>query len=302
MNFVTIDFETANSKRDSVCSVGLAIVQDNCIIDTKYFLINPKDEFDAFNIYIHGITPEDVINEPEFPDIWDEIKPLLENNLVFAHNASFDMSVLRNVLNKYKLEYPSINYSCSRVISKNTWSMLRNYKLTTVANHLNITFNHHNAKEDAIACAKIIISALEHNNVFSIGDLNSKLGLVLGSINKEGYIAAGVTPNNHKLSAKDIVAITSDFDESHPLFNKNIVFTGKLESMPRKDAMQKAVNVGAICSDTVNKLINFLVIGIQDETKLNGKSKSSKMLKAEKLINDGYDLEIITEDEFLKLI
>ena len=105
MNFIAIDFETANEKRASACSLGITVVKNNKIIEEKYWLIKPKPfRFESRNIIIHGIREEDVINEKEFDELWPEIKPYLENNLVIAHNASFDFSVLRNTLDLYNLE------------------------------------------------------------------------------------------------------------------------------------------------------------------------------------------------------
>ena len=41
MDFVAIDFETANEKRNSACSIGLTVVKNNKIVEEKYFLIKP---------------------------------------------------------------------------------------------------------------------------------------------------------------------------------------------------------------------------------------------------------------------
>ena len=88
MDFVAIDFETANSHRDSVCSLGITVVKDNKIVEKRYWLIKPYPfRFDPINISIHGIREADVINEKEFDEVWPEIKPYLENKLVIAHNV-----------------------------------------------------------------------------------------------------------------------------------------------------------------------------------------------------------------------
>lgn len=74
--------------------------------------------FDFFNVRVHGIHPEDVKDEPKFDKIWSEIGPLLDNKLLIAHNAAFDMSVLRACLDTYDLPYPDVRYSCSYQFSK----------------------------------------------------------------------------------------------------------------------------------------------------------------------------------------
>ena len=92
MDYVAIDFEPANSQRSSPCAVGVVVVKGGEVTEKFYTLIKPMDcRFDGFNIGIHGITPEDVENEPEFPEIWPDLKPFLESDTVIAHNAGFDM-------------------------------------------------------------------------------------------------------------------------------------------------------------------------------------------------------------------
>ncbi len=72
--------------------------------------------------------------------------------------------------------------------------------------------------------------------------------------------------------------------------------------MPRKDAMQNVVNLGANCGSGVGKSTNYLVVGELDYRQLKDGWKSNKIKKAEKIIADGGDLELLIEDEFLILL
>ncbi|MBE1555343.1 hypothetical protein [Sporosarcina limicola] len=56
MDFVAIDFETANSLRSSVCSVGIVQVKNGKIIKEIQSLINPLSEFHYYNTKIHLIA------------------------------------------------------------------------------------------------------------------------------------------------------------------------------------------------------------------------------------------------------
>ena len=94
MDFVAIDFETATDKRNSACSVAVVEVRGGEIARTYSTLIRPpRLAFLPFNIEIHDITPEMVEHERDFAGVWPELRPFLENHIVFAHNASFDMGV-----------------------------------------------------------------------------------------------------------------------------------------------------------------------------------------------------------------
>lgn len=191
MDCIAIDFETANACRSSPCSVGVVAIKGGEVADTFYRLIKPKDNyFNPFNISIHGITPEDVENEPEFPGIWEELKPLLESGLVIAHNASFDMSVLRHTLELYGLPFPVFNYTCSRIIAKKAWPDLLSFALSVVADHLGIEFDHHNALSDAKASALVALRACEQLEADSLESLAEKTGIVHGHIMEGGTYRA----------------------------------------------------------------------------------------------------------------
>ena len=98
MNYVTIDFETANSSLDSACSVGIVSVEKGNIVFKKEYLINPECLFDTNNILIHGITPDVVSEAPKFYEIWDEIYEIINGRIVFAHAADFDIKVLKAMI------------------------------------------------------------------------------------------------------------------------------------------------------------------------------------------------------------
>ncbi len=187
MDFIAIDFEMANSHPLSACAIGIAVSKNYKIVETRHFLIRPtKLLFHWYNIYIHGITKEMVRNEPKFDKIWPQLSDYFRQGMVVAHNASFDMSVLRSLMNKYNIiDCPSFSYCCSVNISKKTWEGLSNYKLPTVSKFLNIELAHHDPEEDARACARIVIEALKKTNVKSIDELLSKSNLVKHKFSKD---------------------------------------------------------------------------------------------------------------------
>lgn len=177
MNFVAIDFETANAEPNSACSLGIVVVEQGVMVKKYYKLIKPVGEnFSSENIAIHGITPLMVKNEPSLKELWPEIKPLLANKLVFAHNAAFDIRVLKNSLECMPIEL-NTSYACTVILSRRVWQNLPNHKLGTMSSYLNIKFKHHNAIEDAVACAQIVLAAAELTQSRNILDLirNTKL-------------------------------------------------------------------------------------------------------------------------------
>ncbi len=162
MDFTAIDFETATGSRDSACSVALVRVAGGRLVDSFHTLIRPPgNRYSSFNISIHGIRGEDTAGAEDFAGIWPELLARLSGRLVVAHNAPFDMGVLKACLARYDLDWPSFSYADTVAIARRAWPELPNHKLNTVAEHLGIHFHHHDALEDARTCAEIPLRAGE---------------------------------------------------------------------------------------------------------------------------------------------
>lgn len=298
MKFITIDFETATSERDSPCEVGLTFVENNQIKDVKSWLIKPSSYpyFDDFNISIHGITPEEVKDAPEFDELWTEIHPLIEGQFLIAHNAGFDMSVLRKTLELYQLPFPELQYSCSYIFSKKVWEGLPAYDLKTLCRHNQIALNHHRAGDDSEATAKLALKAFEAAGVISIDDFPEKLRANIGSLFLGGYKpSVSKRPKN-----EEIIGDTSKHNPESVFYGRTVVFTGTLSSMQRNDAQQLIADVGGINGKGVTNTTDYLVVGQQDYRIVGDDGMSSKQEKAIKLIDKGAQLEILSEDLFLR--
>jgi DNA polymerase-3 subunit epsilon len=309
MKFTAIDFETANASRASACAVGLALVENGEIVGQFHQLIRPDPlVFDPFNVSIHGITPADVADAPTFAELWPSLLKAVSGPLI-AHNASFDMSVLRYALAESGIPYPETDYFCTRVIAKLTWPNQLTYALDHMAELLDITFQHHDAAEDALACAMIALHACHTHGVGSLYDLQATCGLRVGALHLGGYAPCGGPraervsgKNNPKLRAADILPSAEPVDESHPYFGMSFAFTGTLTSMPRRDAMQTVVDRGGICHDTVKKDTNYLVLGQDGYIGYRSGHVSAKMQKAEQMLKMGSPIEILSEADFFSLL
>ena len=179
MNFVAIDFETGNYSRESAVSVGLVKFKNNKAADTFYSLIRPSKLYIRPDFTdIHGLTAADVKDAPVFPEIWESnIKPFIANLPLAAHNASFDMGVLRAVLEWYDLEIPKQPFFCTCSLARRSWPELRHHGLTRLAGHFGIVYNAHNALDDAMTCGKLVQLAAEKFKSTGIADLLNKTGV-----------------------------------------------------------------------------------------------------------------------------
>ena len=160
---VVFDVETPNYKNDRICSIGLTMIENSVITDTQYYLVNPECDFHYRNIQIHGIRPEDVSDAPTFPAVWDIIGVFFRTHLVAFHSGSnFDLCVLRKALFAYGIDESLVYFVDTATISKSLLIDSINYKLTTLCDKFSIDFEHHNAKSDSFACAKLLCYLIDH--------------------------------------------------------------------------------------------------------------------------------------------
>ena len=160
MKLIGLDFETANWKFGSICSVGLALVEDGNVVETRHWLVKPHESMNWMSWHctaVHGLTSDDIRDAPEFVEIWPLMSAfIMQGDCVVIHNAPFDLRQLRTALTLYALPGIQFPYVCSLRVSRKTLPQIGSHALDAVAEHLGFTFKHHDALEDAIACAKII--------------------------------------------------------------------------------------------------------------------------------------------------
>ena len=164
LRFIAIDLETATRERFSICEIGIAIVEDSKIIDSKSWLVQPpNNRYDYFNIMVHGIKPNDTKDCPTFPEVWNDVVPLLNNGIIVAHNASFG------------------------------------YSLPCICRELNIDLGKHpRAEGDAIGCAKVFIECINRANVSSLEELQNLFKFECGSFRDSTFSPFHSTKYNKK--------------------------------------------------------------------------------------------------------
>lgn len=190
MRILAIDFETANESRTSACALGVAWIEDGRVVATEEHLIRPPDmRFLPMNTAIHGIRPEDVADAPEFPELWRDLAPRVEGALVLAHNASFDLSVLRHTLAGYGLAHPCCAYLCTVIVARRAWPGLARHRLDVLAEHLGLTLDHHRAGSDAEACGRIALAAAAALGATGVAAIPEVTGIEPGRLTPDGYTA-----------------------------------------------------------------------------------------------------------------
>ncbi len=185
LDFTAIDFETANSSSASACSVGLVKVRGGAVVDSAYWLIKPPlghDEFLPWNIRIHGIHPEQVADASGWVEQFPDLIAFGDGDTLVAHNAGFDMGVIRGGCVATGIPVPEIDYLCSLQVARRTYH-LDSYRLPVAAMAAGFEdFDHHNALADAEACAAIIVHAAKRHGADTIGELAKAAGVKVNAL------------------------------------------------------------------------------------------------------------------------
>ncbi len=284
MNFIALDVETANADMASICQIGIAKYAEGKLVEEWSSLIDPEDYFDFINVDIHGITEEDIVGCPTFPEIVDILDRFLNNTISVSH-THFDTVSISRALEKYGLKKFNTVWLDSARVARRTWEECAwsGYGLANVCNKIGYEFKHHDALEDAKASGQVVLAAIEATGL----DIESWLKRVKQPINPANSSSGSV--------------INREGNPEGELYGEVVVFTGALE-IPRREAGDLAASIGCSVASGVTKKTTLLVVGDQDLSKLAGKEKSSKHLKAEQLISKGQKIRMIKESDFKELV
>ena len=289
--YCVIDIETTGLSPDFDSIIEVSAVKYRNGQETDHFtsLIKPEDTYDdgsyidEFIEELTGITNEMLSTAPNPVIVLRQLKDFLDDNILIGHNVNFDINFLYDNFTRYLSEPFTNDFVDTMRISRMLHPEERHHRLKDLSERYNIDYS--NAHR-ALADCYLTQACLEH--------LNAEILQTYGDF--QHFIDSH--KRNSALKAADITTSNEEFDIAHPLYGKVCVFTGTLEKMPRKEAMQLVADVGGINADSVTKKTNFLILGNNDYCPLIKDGKSNKQKKAEKLKLEGNDIEVIPENVF----
>jgi DNA polymerase-3 subunit epsilon len=340
--FTAIDFETANRRPDSACQLAAVVVRDGKITDSAMWMIRPKPLFfSRTHIQIHGITPDQVRGEPEFGEVWPEIAQTLAGDCLVAHNASFDIGVLLACLRSHNQQVPDFEFQCTRNVARRAWPTRRRYGLKPLADWLGIRFRHHDALEDSIACAKVMLAAGIDSDAKDLADLEKKLRMGRGTAGAWGHkttrqrshrrrgeavVAEPNLPfhwptNRPPSSTSDRVTATPSATTQldlqrlmvrgefiRPLSGRSVAFLGRLSKITQQQAAALTERLGGQYQETMTEMTDLVVVGspasqIKLETfRTISKNDAAAPHCSENSESSEKQLCVMDEDEFLGML
>ena len=175
--YVVFDVETPNRYNNRMSAIGISVIEKGIITEEYYSLVDPEQSFDPFNIRLTGIDDCLVQDAPTFPEVWAQIGMVMDSGILVAHNAVFDLGVLRKCLTWYGIEWKErVRYACTVQMGRRLLPYI-SHRLNDMCDYYDIALDHHHADSDSHACAQILLRYLDngadirdHIRTFSLTD------------------------------------------------------------------------------------------------------------------------------------
>ena len=159
--YIVIDVETPNRENTRISAIGITVIENGAIIDHFFSYVDPEQQFDPFNVELTGIDEYTVSGAPTFPRLWEKIRPIMESGTIVAHNAQFDLGVIRSCLRDYGIRWkPRTQAICTVLIGRKILPDI-SHKLNNMCAYYGICLNHHQADSDSQACAEIFLRYIQ---------------------------------------------------------------------------------------------------------------------------------------------
>ena len=280
--YVVLDLETTglDPQYDDIIEVAAIRIVDGASEGSFSSLVNPGYPIDEFITDLTGITDDMLSSAPSLDSVLPALLSFIGADVVVGHNVNFDINFIYDSCSARSLAPFSNDFVDTMRISRKLFPDERHHRLSD------------------LICRFGIGESVSHR-AFSDVEQTDKCYRYLRSYVSDHGFPLNQQPKSWR--AGDIVSFADHFDESSPIFGKVFVFTGTLDKMTRKAAMQLVVDRGGVCLDGVRKDVNYLVLGANDYSKIKD-GKSNKQKAAEKLRLKGNDIEIISENVFYEML
>lgn len=273
LDFVALDFETANASRASACAVGVAVVEGGVVTTQEDWLIRPPGRaggFDRHNIAIHGITAADCAARGiSWEETEQRLGTLTAGRVAVAHNAAFDRSVWAAANAEAGIRASTAPFCCTLDLSRRAFPHLHtdlpNYKLHTVAEALDLPpFRHHDAGADALTAALIVIELAKRGHRGELPQL-----WPMGPNPPADPCAHRPVPRPaHGEYRRQVVRPTSGPSRADPtipaprtLQGQTVLITGDLTFASRDEAHAMIEAAGGRVAKSATRALTVLVIG-----------------------------------------
>ena len=292
-SYVVLDIETTGLSPlvDEIIEIAALKIEDGKKAANFQSLIKPSVKIGAVITKLTGITNDMVNDAPKIEEVLPSFKSFIENQILVGHNINFDINFLYDRFFEILGCALSNDFIDCLCLARQLLPELPNHRLGTVGRYFNIDdHGMHRALKDC----EVTNQCFNH--------FRELVRVEFSSADEFFHDSTRLQREYKAMLRKRDAQQRRNSNQDHPFYNRLLVFTGDLEQMSRRRAMQEVENVGGKCAKAITKKTSFLVVGsFEYNSKIQG-DKTTKLMKAEKYIEAGAEIIIISEEEFYELL
>lgn len=300
LTFALIRIECCNQYKDTPCRVVLVGVKNSEIVEQKEFFIDPLDA--EFDFMTSGTTLEDLRGKGSFAEQFPALLDFIKQYPVLVSTADgYDADVLFNAITLHKVESGSLPYMTAKNVLRRAYDSY-SYQFDYLCDEMGVSVDGITPMDFAIAWCQLLIKACADKEFADLLMFAEENRIVVGSISLQGYERCHIK-RIYKPKKKEVTEYDpANFDETHPFFDRNVVFTGKLTYFLREDAEYYVERIGGHCSSGLTKATSYLVVGVQSPSQVGPDGLSAKQKKAIKYREEGMEIELLNETDFIDIM
>lgn len=158
--YAVFDCETTGTTPDLDEIVSLAAVRldtDGVEIARYTRLVRPSRPIPAEATAVHGIGDEDVVTAPPFAEIAREVYELRDGAVFVAHNAPFDLAMLKHAFALAGIDYNPVGVACTLEAFRPLDPLAGDHRLQSICDRRGIAFEDaHDALGDVLAATALL--------------------------------------------------------------------------------------------------------------------------------------------------
>ena len=300
LTFALIRIECCNQYKDTPCRLVLVGVKNSEIVEQKEFFIDPLDA--EFDFMTSGTTLEDLRGKGSFAEQFPALLDFIKQYPVLVSTADgYDADVLFNAITLHKVECGSLPYMTAKNVLRRAYDSY-SYQFNYLCDEMGVSVDGITPMDFAIAWCQLLIKACADKEFADLLMFAEENRIVVGSISLQGYERCHIK-RIYKPKKKEVTEYDpANFDETHPFFDRNVVFTGKLTYFLREDAEYYVERIGGHCSSGLTKATSYLVVGVQSPSQVGPDGLSAKQKKAIKYREEGMEIELLNETDFIDIM
>lgn len=281
-NYTVIDIETTgiSPRDDSIIDISALRVRDRMVSDVFSALINPGYEIPSFISELTGITNKMLESAPRIESVLPDFISFLGDDIVVGHNVNFDINFLYD--NSIELLSKPLNndFIDTMRLARKIFPNAPHHRLQDISAMLSVNYSGaHRAEQDCRITYQCYIKMIE-KAIEQFGSVESM---------------PSVSKRKQTISDPSKIDISDDIDFA----DKTVCLSGNFKTGTKYEIGIILVERGANIIESVNKKVDYLIVGEEGNEKWAYGQFGNKISKAMEMQAKGHHIAILRESDVI---